>query len=112
MRYRINSNGHAEIVYPDESIKEIAFPSRKVPINLCRSIPGDRHAVMYHFLVKLLKIPDSSITNRMVVALVRAGITPDILCLADLTQLTFNVRNFGPRSVEIIEKAIRSYKKK
>jgi hypothetical protein len=106
----INSSGHVEIFYPDGSTKEMPHPSRKAPTSLRQSIPRDGKPIMHYFLVKMLKLPDNQMTKRMVTALVRSGLTPDMLCMADLEQLSYYVGNFGTKSVEILERAIRSYK--
>ncbi len=110
MDVKINDGERVEIMYPDGVTQEIPPPSHKVRADLRRSIPGDRIAAMYYFLVKILKLSDNKMTERIIMALVRSGITPKMLCLADLTELSYHVMNFGPKSVQILETAIRSYK--
>lgn len=90
--------------------EELSPPSYRVRKELFRNIPRAERAVMYYFLVKVLDLPDDAMMTKMVVSLVRRGIAPEMLCLADLKQLSLFVRNLGRKGVERLEQAIRSYK--
>ena len=110
VRFIINGRGRVEILYPDKDRKEIPGPSRKTQKDLRRKIPRDEKPIMYYFLVKILKLPDNTMTKMMVARLTRAGVTPDMLCLVDLKKLSRYVPNFGPKSTEILEAAMKSRK--
>lgn len=79
---------------------------------LLEDLPESGKSNMYYFLVKVLKLPDSAGTTRMVNALSNYGATPEMLCLADLEKLSAYVDDFGDTSRKILEFAIWKYKRR
>ena len=90
---------------------ELPPPQYEVSEELLKNLPESGKTTLYYFLVKVLKLHDNVGTTRMVKALSLYHVTPKMLCLADLEELSHHVRGFGDVSRKILENAIIKYKK-
>jgi hypothetical protein len=110
-RFEINEQGSVDFVYPDGSRKTLPKRrggTKKSMLSLL-SISSIETAKMYYFLLYLLGLPLNKWTVTTGNALLRAGITPEILCSVEIGELRYFVKRFGTESVTRLEKAIKSH---
>ncbi len=108
IRFRINSENRVEAFGENDELFVLRKPRGGTRKALLRKIPSKPSmAMMYYFIVKILGIPDTKATERMIRRFIWYGITPEMLCLIDLRDLPLFIRGFGQKGLEILETATK-----
>jgi len=110
-KFEINEQGGVDFLYPDGFRKPLPKRrggTKKSLLNIL-SVSSIETTKMYYFLLLLLGLPLNKWTVTTGNTLLRAGITPEILCSVEIGELQNFVRRFGMESVTRLEKAIKSH---